>query len=303
MLLWEEETLRGKELWLIIAGLILLNVLTIAYFSTKSQAANGLALSNEKVATIGNYSVSRQEWLNELEARYGKAVLKDMIDQKVIKEIAAKNKITVSDKEVEQAYKMTQATYGASSPDRSIDEKKWKEQIKTGLLLEELLTKDVIVSKQEMKSYYKKNKNQFNVPTSYHLSHIVVKTKDEAQHTLKELSEGSSFFALAMERSIDEFSANQGGDIGYINEEDRQYPAEYITEAKSLKVGKWSTIIKVDQGYSVIQLHNMIEGKLYSYDEVKHQIRRKMAMEQLRTPASARTFWDEAKVSWFYDNK
>ena len=63
---------------------------------------SGTAVNEEAVATVGKTTITRQEWLNELESRYGKDVLKDMIDQKVIKEMAAKYKINVSDEDVEQ---------------------------------------------------------------------------------------------------------------------------------------------------------------------------------------------------------
>lgn len=295
--------MRRKQLWLVIFGLILLNCLTIAFFLSKSKEANGEAINNEKVATIGNSSISRQEWLNELEARYGKDVLQDMIDQKVIKEMAKKYNISVPDQDVDREFKIIQTTYGTSNQNKLEDEKKWKEQIKNSLLLEEILTKDVVVSNSDMESYYKKNKDQFDVPTAYHLSQIVVKTMDEAKKSLKELSQGSSFSALAMERSIDNFSANQGGDIGYITEDDEQYPGEYIDVAKKLKLGKWSQPFKVDQGYVIIELHKIIHGKNYSYKEVKGQIRREIAMEQMKIPETARTFWDDAKVTWFYGNK
>ncbi|MCQ6281890.1 peptidyl-prolyl cis-trans isomerase [Bacillus sp. EB600] len=289
--------MRGKDLLLIIGGLILLNCLTVIYFLSKSHGGNGMG-PTEKVATIGDQSISRQEWLNELEARYGKDVLKDMIDQQVISEVAAKSNILVSDNEVNQEFKMAQAAYIA--PSKAIDEKKWKEQIKSSLLLEEILTKDVIVSNKEISSYYKKNKSQFYVPTTYHLSHILVKTKSEAKKAYQELSSGSSFSALAMERSTDVFSANQGGDIGFISEDDEQYPADYLKAAKDLKVGQWSKPIKEKQGYAIIKLHKVIKGKIYSYSEVKAKIRRAIAMEQIKVPISAQSFWDEAKVTWFY---
>lgn len=297
-----EEKLRRQQLWLIIAGLILLNCLTVAFFLSKAKGASSPPL-DEEVASIGGSSISRQEWLNELEARYGKDVLKDMIDQKVIKEMAEKYKIDVSDQDVDREFRLIQTTYGSSSQNKLVDEKKWKEQIKNNLLLEDILTKDVIVSNQEMEKYYQENKSMFDVPTAYHLSHIIVKTKKEAQKTVKELSQGSSFSALAMERSIEEFSANQGGDIGYITGDDEQYPKKYIQAAKKLKKGKWSEPIKVDQGYAIIKLQGVIHGKKYSYKEVKDSIRRQVAMEQMKIPATARNFWDEAKVDWFYGDK
>ena len=94
----------------------------------------------------------------------------------------------------------------------------------------------MVVSSKELKSYYDKNKKLFEVPAAYHLSHIIVKTKEEAEKTFKGISQGSSFSALAMERSIEEFSANEGGDIGYISEEDERYPEQYIETAKKLKM-------------------------------------------------------------------
>ncbi|HJV32234.1 MAG TPA: peptidyl-prolyl cis-trans isomerase [Bacillales bacterium] len=294
--------MRRQQLWLIIAGLILLNCLTVAFFLSKAKGASSPTL-DEEVASIGGSSISRQEWLNELEARYGKDVLKDMIDQKVIKEMAEKYKIDVSDQDVDREFRLIQTTYGSSSQNKLVDEKKWKEQIKNNLLLEDILTKDVIVSNQEMEKYYQENKSMFDVPTAYHLSHIIVKTKKEAQKTVKELSQGSSFSALAMERSIEEFSANQGGDIGYITGDDEQYPKKYIQSAKKLKKEKWSEPIKVDQGYAIIKLQGIIHGKKYSYKEVKDSIRRQVAMEQMKIPATARNFWDEAKVDWFYGDK
>ena len=103
-----------------------------------------------------------------------------------------------------------------------------------------------------------------------------------------------------MERSIEEFSANEGGDIGYISEEDERYPIEYIQVAKKLKTGTYSKPIKVEQGYAILKLEGKISGKKYAFEDVKEQIRRQIALEQMKTPVTASTFWDDAKVDWFY---
>lgn len=292
--------MRRKQLWLVTASLIILNCITVVFFLSK---ASGASTKGEVVASVGKSSISRNAWIAELEARYGKDVLKDMIDQQVIKEMVEKYKIKIADQDVEREFRMQQTTYKPSTKDKIADEKKWKEQIRNSLLLEEILTKDVVISDKELKSYYDKNKQIFNVPTAYHLSHIIVKTKNEAKKALKELAQGSSFSALAMERSIEEFSANEGGDIGYISREDEQYPSSYIQNAEKMKVGTYSEPIKVEEGYAVLKLEGKIKGKEYSYKNVKEQIRRQIALEQMKTPVSARTFWDEAKVEWFYGTK
>ncbi|WP_423800312.1 peptidyl-prolyl cis-trans isomerase [Neobacillus sp. SAB-20_R2A] len=289
-----------KQLWMVIAGLIMLNCLTIAFFLAKGTEDGGTAINDEAVATVGKQSVTRQEWLNELEKRYGKDILKELIDQKVIREMAKKYDIKISDQEVEREFRLLQATNSAFSQKNQLDEKRWKEQIQDSLLLQELLTKDVIISDKELQSYYQKNKDLYDVPEIYHLSHIVVKTKEEANKAIKELAQGSSFSALAMERSIDEFSANEGGDIGYINDGDERYPESYIDTAKKLKKKAYSKPFKIDDGYAIIKMEGKISGKKYSFEEVKKQVRRQLALEQMKTPASASSFWKEAKVNWFY---
>jgi foldase protein PrsA len=294
--------LGRKQLWMVIAGLILVNCLTIAFFLSEADMAGGPVINEEAVATIGKRSITRQEWLNELEARYGKDVLKEMIDQKVIEEMAAKYKIKVSNQEVEREFRLLQTTFNSFNQKSNTNEKKWKEQIKSSLLLEELLTKDVEVSHEELTSYYEKNKDLFNVPDAFHLSHIIVKTSDEAEQASQELAQGSNFSTLAMERSIEEFSANEGGDIGYISEGDERYPREYIELAKELELKAYSTPLKVEQGYAIIKLEGKISGQNYSFEDVKGQIRRQIALEQMESPATASTFWEDARVEWFYVN-
>ncbi|MBV7509260.1 peptidyl-prolyl cis-trans isomerase [Bacillus sp. sid0103] len=292
-----------KQLWMVIAALILVNCLTIAFFLSKANMAGGTVINDETVATIGKKTILRQDWLNELESRYGKDVLKEMVDQKVIEEMAAKYNIKVPSQDVDREFRMLQSTTNIFNKQTIKDEKKWKEQIRSNLLLEELLTKDVEVSTSELKSYYQKNEDLFNVPAAYHLSHIVVGTLEEADRALQELDQGSDFATLAMERSIEEFSANKGGDIGYISEGDERYPRQYIEIAKELKKEAYSTPIKVDEGYAILKLEGKIGGKKYSFADVKEQIRRQIALEQMKSPASATTFWDDAKVKWFYGQK
>ena len=292
-----------KQLWLVIAALILMNCLTVAFFLSKANKAGGTLGNEETVATIGKKTILRQDWLNELESRYGQDVLKEMVDQKVIEEMAAKYHINVSSQDVDREFRMLQSTTNSFSKQNSKNENKWKEQIRSNLLLEELLTKDVEISTGELESYYQKNKDLFNVPSAYHLSHIVVPKQEEADKAMQELAQGSNFSTLAMERSIDEFSANEGGDIGYISVGDERYPGQYIEVAKELKIGAYSMPVKVEEGYAILKLDGKVGGKKYSFADVKEQIRRQIALEQMKSPASATTFWDDARVEWFYGHK
>lgn len=70
--------MKSRTIWTIILGALLVCCIAVAYTLTKSQA--GASSSGESIATIGGKSVTREEWLKEMEDQYGKSTLEDMID-------------------------------------------------------------------------------------------------------------------------------------------------------------------------------------------------------------------------------
>jgi foldase protein PrsA len=258
-------------------------------------------MGKETVATVGDQKITRQEWLNELEERYGEDTLRDLVDKKVIENMADRYDIHVSRSSLEQELNLYKALYGSEG--QNLSDKAFEEQVKVSLILEELLTKDAVISEEDVREYYNENESLFDIPASFHLSQIIVSTKSEAERTLKELEGGSSFSALAMERSLDEFSSNQGGDIGFISKDNERVEPAILQEAQDMREGMWSEPVKLEKGYAVLYLHEKVAGKKYTFSEVKDQIRRQIAIEQMDTPVSARAFWKEAGVSWFYGNK
>lgn len=281
-----------KQLWILVAGLVLVNCLTVAFFLSKEELFDG----KEALVTIGKEEITRQDLQKELEKRYGDDVLKDLVDREVIEKMVDKYDVHVSDKDIEREYLRVKTVYGDSRDNTS--RKDLKKEIKYSLLLEELLTKDVSISDEELKEYYEQNRNLYSIPTSYHISHIVLKTKKEAKQALEELEKGSDFSSLAMEKSIDEFSANQGGDLGFVHEEDEQFPDKYFRILEKLSSGKWSEPIQIENGYSIVYLHEKIKGNDYPFKEVKDEIRRQVAIDQMEGAISADVFWNEAEVKW-----
>ncbi|OCA80695.1 peptidylprolyl isomerase [Bacillus sp. FJAT-27225] len=290
--------MKTRELWLVIAALACLNILTFFYFASRIDAIQD---NGETVATIGKGTITRQDWLAELEARYGEDTLRELIDQEVIAQLAKKYQISIPEADVERELIRFQTAYGGSSPGETEDLDQWKKQIKTSLLLEEILTKDVVVPEQELKAYYDENKELYNVSGAYHLSHIVASSKEVADQIAKELEGGSSFSALAREVSEDEFTSSKGGDLGFVQEGDDRYPQIYIEAASSLKKGEWSGPLETSSGFAIIKLNESIKGTVYSYKEVKGEIKRQIALAQMEAPVSAAALWEEAGVEWFYN--
>lgn len=276
--------------------------IAVAYTLTKSQA--GASPSGESIATIEGKSVTREEWLKEMEDRYGKSTIEDMINVRVVEQLAKKNNLKVSKNEIDREFLLIKAVNNSFYEDEHTTEKEWKDQIRYNILLEELLTRDIDISNKELKSFYNKNKELYQFDDSYRIRHIVVKDEEEAREVLKELKGGSSFEAVAAERSTDRYTSPYGGDLGFVTEASDNIPSAYIEEAKTLKEDEWSDEpIKVSNGYAVIQLKEKLKARTFSYDEVKDQIRRQIAMDQLGDKATVKTLWKEADVSWFYGEK
>ncbi|MED4857710.1 peptidyl-prolyl cis-trans isomerase [Bacillus atrophaeus] len=294
--------MKSRTIWTIIVGVLLVSCIVVAYKLTKSQAA--ATQSQESIATIGDKSVTREDWLKKMEDEYGKSTLEDMINVRVVEQLAKKNKLKVSNSDIEREFLLIKAVNNSFYEDEHTTEKEWKDQIRYNILLEELLTKDIDISEKEMKSFYTKNKELYQFDDSYRIRHIVVKDQEEANRVLKDLKGGSSFEAVAAERSTDRYTSPYGGDLGFVTEAQDSIPAAYITEARTLKENEWSTEpIKVSKGYAIIQLKEKLNARTFTYDEVKDQIKRQIAMDQLGDKATVKTLWKEADVSWFYDDE
>ncbi|MGG3890590.1 peptidyl-prolyl cis-trans isomerase [Metabacillus fastidiosus] len=298
--------MNAKTLWSIIFALVVVNCFTIAFFLTKNNSVhtNSLGKYDEAIATIGtSTTISREEWLSELEKRFGKETLEQMINEEVVNELAAKHKIEISEEQIDRELTIFKSMYNTLSNERFGEEEDWRKQIRYSILLEELLTKDASVSQEELRAFYESNKNLYEVEDMFRLAHIVVKTQAEANKVIEELEGGSSFEALALEKSIDEFSANEGGEIGFVSTKDEFVPKEYFEIASELDEKQWSNPIKVDTGYAIILLKEKQAGISYPFGEVKSQIRRQIALEQMEGSVAVKPLWDEISVKWFYEEK
>lgn len=234
-----------------------------------------------------------------MEQRFGQEVLSDLIDEEVIRQVALENDISVTADELEAEMTLIKATYGSYDEQYLWNVRNWEEQVEQKVLLEKILVQSVQVPESAVEEAYRANKERFTVEKTYHLSHIIVKDKKTAQSLYDQLQDGASFGTLALEQSLDVSSAFRDGDIGYINEEQKRYPS-YFKQAAKLKAGKYSKPFKVDEGYALIYIHEIIKPKTFSFKEVKHMIERELALEEIDQALTPSYFWEELGVKWNY---
>ncbi len=273
--------------------------MTVLYFTVGEDRVNQDA--TDIVASVGEKEISRSDWLNKLEVMYGKDMLTSMINEEVILQLAHKHGLTVSENEMKVENVLRQVLYGSTGNSRThISEEELYRELKVSILLEKLLTKDVIITDMEVESYYKSNESLLKFTDLYRLSHIVVTEKNKANEIVKELGEGTSFAVMAMERSEDKYTEDIGGDLGYIALDSKSIPEEYKDTVASLKPEEWSQPIITKDKYAILYLHDHIGQPDLSFEKIKSVLKRKVAMEQMNTPISAEMLWEQLDVDWIY---
>ena len=146
-------------------------------------------------------------------ASYSDALVKELVSygEKDTPQLRqdVKNKLVLREVLVQEAEKQNIA---------STDEvKKQLEFARRSILIDALRSnylKKNPVSDKDVKAEYDRVAAQQN-GKQYHVKHILVKTEAEAQNIINQLNKGTSFEKLAKEKSIDQSSAANGGDLGW----------------------------------------------------------------------------------------
>ncbi|RIW29850.1 peptidylprolyl isomerase [Bacillus salacetis] len=286
----------------IIFILLAANAVTLLLYFAKSEADAGSSrlAGTETAAAVGKETISRESWMYEMEQRYGKEVLRELINHKVMRQLAEKYDIKVTDEELDKEITLIKSIYNSYDKDLMGSEAILKERVRTELLLEKIVTKDVDIPDKEIEKYYNENQDQYSIPEMFNLSQIVAETREEAEQMAKEVKDGSNFQALAMERSIDDVSAVQGGNIGYIPAGSHILSGDAADVIQTLDKGELSKVVELEGKYYIFLLNDKLDPHDYSLKDVKDQIRRRLAMEQVEKSMKPEDFWKELNVEWFY---
>ncbi|MCC7203393.1 MAG: peptidylprolyl isomerase [Nitrospirae bacterium] len=148
------------------------------------------------------------------------------------------------------------------------------EEMKKRILVEKFFKKeleeDMKISDEELKKYYDEHPEEAKAPVEVRASHILLKTKEEAEGILKKLRAGAKFEDLAKSSSIDTGSKAMGGDLGYFHS--GVMVPEFETAAFKLKKGEISDIVESRFGYHIIKITDRRTGKEKSFADAKTEL-------------------------------
>ena len=232
-------------------------------------------------------------------ARLQQQVIRNMVDDKLKLQEAAKFDIKVTDKDAEEAFRrqaanfrLTPEQFEAYLARLGIEKQAYLDQMKPEIawqqLVEGRLGPFAAVSREEAEAELERLKASVGEP-QYHLSEIYLivdnpareaQVRDTARRLVEQLREGADFAAVARQFS-QSASAAAGGDMGWVTAE--QLPAALADAVARLDVGEISEPIRHGGGITILKLND--RRKMLEPDPLDAEIE----LAQIVLPVDANT--------------
>ena len=144
-------------------------------------------------------------------------------------------------------------------------------------LLQDEVASKVKVEDKDVEEYFQSHPDEFS-GDQVKVKHILVRSEAEAKDVAERLKKGEPFDKLARELSIDTASVPKGGELDYFSY--GQMVPEFSKAAYALKPGEVSEVVKSPFGFHVIKFVDRKKGTPLKLDDIKEQLRRKLADER-----------------------
>ena len=151
------------------------------------------------------------------------------------------------------------------------------------------------VTEQKVSAKYSEISSNLAGQKEYSIFHIVAKSKEEAEKTYKEITakkKSIRFSDAAKKYSIDQESAERGGDLGFVLEENMI--KEIADVIVNLKQDEISAPIQTKFGWHLVKFTEVREAQPLPFDSVKQNLREQL--EQDKTNEIEAKIVKDAKV-------
>lgn len=215
----------------------------------------------------------------ELEDAYKRKYERMSIDYLAFSEVDLRNKVTVSDDEIQKRYESTKST--RQQPERF--------SYRVVVLSKDRVASTINVTEQELRTEYNGAIDNFRTPEQVHARHILLKTDgksdDEkkkllakAEDIVKQLRGGADFADMAKMNSEDS-NASAGGDLGTFGKGAMEKPFEDAVFA--LKPNEISNPVTTRYGYHIIQSTEKIPSKVTPFETVRNELENELKAMKL----------------------
>jgi parvulin-like peptidyl-prolyl isomerase len=275
-------------------------------------------------------------------------IIEDLIDRAVIEEEARRSGVQVSEGEMAEAFDIKVSRMGGEELYRSylaahsLSDDEFRSIVLQELYakkLEQEITRGLVVSEDEIRSFYEAEKSDpeyaalFKSPEMVQASHILIaarrsmiaseirsrrnaaaseidslvseeveRRRQRALAILSRARKGADFSRLAREHSDDPATRERGGDLGLFTRDAHTKP--FDDAAFALRPGQISEIIETEYGFHIIKVARREAGRTRSVDETAGTIKERLLATKrgsaLRRWIEERRRNSEIRIEEFY---
>jgi peptidyl-prolyl cis-trans isomerase D len=215
----------------------------------------------------------------DVTAQVNKQDTKVKLEYAVLTMADVEKQINPTDAELKAFYDQNKQSYVNSIPE--------KRKARYIIIDAAKIGEKVQVSQEDLQKYYSQHQDEFRIPETVTVRHILIKTpapgadgkvdqagvdaaKAKADDILKQLKSGASFAELAKKNSDDPGSAQNGGLLPPLTR-GRTVP-EFEQAAFNTPKGQMTGVIRTSYGFHIILVEDKQTARLRPLDEVKAQI-------------------------------
>ena len=220
-------------------------------------------------------------------------ILNQLIEQKITDQEIKRFKISISEKEIDQTIeRIKEANYYTDEDLRAalakdgLTMEEYRKQVKEQILRKRLVnlkvTSKIVITEEDIKSYYETHKDKYGRENKYHLRNIIMKVsslvdekeklevKARMDEVYAKLKAGQSFETMAMNYS--ESLASEGGDLGLFGLSELSLQLQKAI--KGMKAGEFTPVLFTDQGYQILFVQEIVNTSGKPLEEVSPEIER-----------------------------
>jgi peptidyl-prolyl cis-trans isomerase C len=309
---------------------------------TLPELATGKPAGEDKVARVNGTVITQDELdreVNLVRQRFANTgrpmgeiqliairgqVLESLIGRELLYQEGQKKGIKIEKERLEAEYEGLKKRFPSEEEYKSrlstlkISEVEVKSQIERGMLIQELIDKEiaekVVIPEKDVKDYYNSHPDSFKQPEQVRASHILMKVgpqvdtpqkvaaREKLEQLRQRLLKGEDFVTLAREYSEGPSSV-KGGDLGYFGRGQMVKPFE--DAAFALEVGELSDVVETRFGYHLIKVTGKKPETTIAYADIKERLQQYLKDEKVQQEVNAyvEDLKTKAKVERFLTEK
>lgn len=241
------------------------------------------------VATVNGQPIMESQLNHELLLRWGDRTIVSMMQELAIEQAAAEAGVSVSAAELERRVHDLQVSIDMQAPYTGKSFSLWLAErnmtphglnafMRGELLLEKMVQDQVVVTDQQVAEAWERGREGWRRPEKMHVWHICVTTQEQAAQIREQLVAGGDFAQLAAQHSIDPYTKDRGGDLGWIVRGDKPFQQASFALAAD---GDLSQPVQTVKGWHIIKRVEYQAAYTPNFEDVQDEIREGLRTQRL----------------------